>query len=778
MRRWSAAGACGPALAVALIALAAPASASAAITSVLSGQTISGNPIACSTQADGVRVCQGTDGGATTLTDTRLKSFDGVPLALYVILPPAPASGTDGHYPLVVQSHGWGSQATGPNNTEYFGPTGDAWAKDGYAVVELTARGWGDSCGSAQSRLVSPTACQKGYLRLDDDRYEVRDIQNAAGLLVDEGVVDPNRIGVTGESYGGGVSLQLATLKDRVMNADGSFSPWRSPGGTPLHVAAAAPVIPWSDLVNSLLPNGRTLDFQVTSPTADLSPIGVSKQSFVAGLYALGLESGFYSAPGTDSSADLTTWNTLINAGEPYDTNPQDQATVNQIQRFHSAYYLLDGASGDAREAPSPLLIANGFTDDLFPVDEGVRYYNLDRSLYPTDPVGLDDFDFGHMRGQNKPADVAGLSARIQEFFDHYVKGTGAQPPLGATALTQTCPKTATSGGPFSAPTWAALHPGEVDFSSAPAHTILSSAGNPTIAQRVDPITGGGACATVSSTDQGAGVATYRLPAVTGGGYTLLGAATVTADLNVTGTFAYVAERLWDVDPATGTQTLVARGLYRINSTSPNGVQLFQLHPGAWHFAPGHIPKLELLGQDPPYARTSNGTFSISVSALHLQLPVHDTPGAPGTSSAVVKFHTPGLPSTARCNTRPASRIAKRRAHASRHGLVLSGTASATRCAHASSAIKRKEGVAHVFVIVYRPASRGRCSFLNSKGRLTRPRACQRTIEFRARGTSHWSLRLRMPIPSGRYFVRIDAVDGFHHHQRHSGVSVLKLRVR
>src|SRR5450755_471044 len=88
MRRWSAAGACGPALAVALIALAAPASASAAITSVLSGQTISGNPIACSTQADGVRVCQGTDGGATTLTDTRLRSFDGVPLALYVILPP------------------------------------------------------------------------------------------------------------------------------------------------------------------------------------------------------------------------------------------------------------------------------------------------------------------------------------------------------------------------------------------------------------------------------------------------------------------------------------------------------------------------------------------------------------------------------------------------------------------------------------------------------------------------------------------------------------------
>ena len=59
--------------------------------------------------------------------------------------------------------------------------------------------------------------------------------------------MDPARIGATGESYGGGVSLELATLKDRVMNADGTLSPWQSPAGTPLHISAAAPVIPWSD---------------------------------------------------------------------------------------------------------------------------------------------------------------------------------------------------------------------------------------------------------------------------------------------------------------------------------------------------------------------------------------------------------------------------------------------------------------------------------------------------------------------------------------------------
>jgi hypothetical protein len=34
----------------------------------------------------------------------------------------------------------------------------------------------------------------------------------------------------------------------------------------------------------------------------------------------------------------------------------------------------------------------------------------------------------------------------------------------------------------------------------------------------------------------------------------------VTADLNVTGEFAYIAARLVDVDPGTNTKTLVARG--------------------------------------------------------------------------------------------------------------------------------------------------------------------------------------------------------------------------
>jgi X-Pro dipeptidyl-peptidase (S15 family) len=758
------------------LAAAAPGSAVAAtITSVLGGQTVSGGAIACVAQSDGVRVCHGTySAGVTPGPDTRLKSFDGTPLGVYMILPPAPSTGADGGYPLMVQSHGYGQQAGGPSNSQYLGPTADAWARDGYAVLQLTARGFGDSCGSAASRLADPSGCLNGYIRLDDDRYEVRDIQYAIGLLVDAGIVDGKRIGLTGESYGGGVSLQLATLKDRIMNADGSLSPWRSPKGTPLRIAAAAPVIPWSDLVYSLVPNGRTLEDRITSPTADLSPIGVEKQSFVSALFALGSESGYYAPAGSNPQADVTTWYGSLNAGEPYDTNSEDQSIVAQIARYHSAYYLLDGAYGTAKEAPAPLLIANGFTDDLFPVDEAVRYYNLERSLYPSDPIGLFDFDGGHMRGQNKPAELALLTSHIQAFFDHYVKGTGAAPRLGATALTQTCPASAPAGGPFAAPTWSALHPGEVDYSSSAAQTILSGSGSATISAAIDPIAGQGACASVSAADQGAGVATYRLPAATGNGYTLLGAPTVSADLSATGTFPMIAERLWDVNPTSNTETLVARGVYRITSSGP---QVFQLHPGAWHFAVGHIPKLELLSQDSPYARTSNGKFSISVSALALALPVHDVPGAPGTPPIVTK-PPPHRAGGGGCTAHPSSRIDRHRLRATRHGLIVSGTAIEKPCAQASAAGRRRERVRAVYITVYRSLGHGRCRFLLRSGHLSAVRSCASPIVFRARGTGHWKLRLKQRLPRGRYFVRSDAVDGLHRHQRRSGASVARLRIR
>src|SRR5262249_45288854 len=191
-------------------------------------------------------------------------------------------------------------------------------------------------------------------------------------------------------------------------------------------------------------------------PSDDLSPIGVAKQSYLAGLFATGLLSGYYAPAGVDPSADLQRWFALVSAGEPYDPVVAG-AVAEELAQNHSAYYLSTG------HRPAPILIANGFTDDLFPVAEALRYANG----HPGARIAQLHFDFGHPRGTNKAADVAHLNDRIVDWFDRYVAGKRVKTLKGVEVLTQTCPASAPSGGPFQARDWKAIHPGEVRFADA-----------------------------------------------------------------------------------------------------------------------------------------------------------------------------------------------------------------------------------------------------------------------------------------------------------------------
>ena len=549
--------------------------------------------------SEGVRFCEGS-------VATRVQTWDGVPLDVNVTLPAKRSK----NLPLVIQLHGWSGSKSGLSSSK-------EWAEDGYAVLNYSARGFGQSCGSLASRTAAPAACAKGWVHLGDSRYEARDSQYLAGLLADQGIVAPRRIGATGGSYGGGQSLTLATLRDRVRLKSGKYVTWRSPKGKRMAIAAAAPQIPWSDLVAALTPNGGTLDTAVTGPTDDLSPVGIMKLSYQNILYGSGMATGYYAPKGADPSADLIGWFEAESAGEPYDSNPYIRSLSREIARNHSPYYLKMSVP------PAPTLISNGFTDDLFPADEAVRYANKVFSKYPRAKIAQLHFDYGHPRGQGKEADTALLNRRIHDWFDHYVKGERVKVLRGAEALTQTCPRDAPSGGPFRARTWDALSPGEVRYSSAGAKTVLSSSGSQAVSRAIDPITGQGACASTPAADE-AGTATYRLPAATGKGFTLLGSPAVRARFAVTGRDPALAMRLWDVAPGGATQTLVARGLYRPRKGSR---QVFQLHPNGWRFEAGHVPKLEFVGRDNPYGRPSNFEWSIAISGLELRLPVHDKPG-------------------------------------------------------------------------------------------------------------------------------------------------------
>ncbi len=228
------------------------------------------------------------------------------------------------------------------------------WAERGYAVLTYTARGFRESCGSASSRAADPEGCAKGWIRLADARYEVRDTQYLASLLADQGIADPQRIGATGASYGGGQSLALATLVDRVMLPDGTLVPWKSPGGLDMRIAATAPIVPWSDLVYSLTPNGSTLDYVLTGRNDSLAPVGVKKESYVDGLFASGETNGYYAPPGLDPDADLRTWFARLSAGEPYDGDPLVMDALDELATHHSPYQLYL----DHKRQPAPLCAA------------------------------------------------------------------------------------------------------------------------------------------------------------------------------------------------------------------------------------------------------------------------------------------------------------------------------------------------------------------------------------------------------------------------------------
>ncbi len=361
--------------------------------------SVFGGDVACAVQADqgGVRLCSG-----------ETATFDGTKLDVNVILPPQDQG--DGPFPAIGTFHGWGGSKIGLNDR-----TRD-WANRGYAVFSMSDRGWGQSCGAVDPERANPTVCGEGFNHLMDTRFEVRDAQHLFGRLADENIVIGDRIGVTGPSYGGGISMALAALRNRVMMPDDSLVPWTSPDGKPMQIAVAAPEIPWTDLAYSLMPNGRTLDYVADSPYLGPdgeAPIGVLKQSFVAALYGVGLASSNYAPPGTEPDADLTRWYALVNGGEPYDANPESQDLVDEITSHHSSYYIPRatgyGAEG-SQTAPAPLLISNGWTDDLFPPDEAIRFYNRTRSEFPANDISLFFLDYGHMRGQNRDTEVGPAS--------------------------------------------------------------------------------------------------------------------------------------------------------------------------------------------------------------------------------------------------------------------------------------------------------------------------------------------------------------------------------
>ncbi|MFI6574292.1 CocE/NonD family hydrolase [Nocardiopsis sp. NPDC050513] len=153
--------------------------------------------------------------GATVSYET-IVSHDGTELGAKVITP----TGVQGPHPLLVMPSAWGT-----NNLLYVGAAYRLAYESGYQVVSYTSRGFWDSGGEVQ--IAGP-----------EDRADASAVIDWALANTD---ADPERIGMAGISYGGGISMLTAAEDDRVR--------------------AVAAMSGWTDLVPSLYPN-ETIDMQ------------------------------------------------------------------------------------------------------------------------------------------------------------------------------------------------------------------------------------------------------------------------------------------------------------------------------------------------------------------------------------------------------------------------------------------------------------------------------------------------------------------------------------
>ena len=530
------------------------------------------------TPQDGVLFCP------TSSDAQRVKTFDGVPLDVDVTLP---ASGVGRPLPTIVMLHGFPGTKQSFESTTPAPPgvgllyhyNNNFFAKRGYAVVNYSARGFGRSCGEADSR--THPGCDRGWFHLADQRFEMRDAQTLLGKLVDQGITDPNRIGVTGVSYGGGSSLQLAYLRDRIRELDGDLVPWRSPAGRRLSIAAAYPRWGWSDLLYSLVPNGRFHDFGVGDEDESLEPIGVAKKSLVDALYFGGVAVGYLAPRGADPTADVATWRDVLEAGKPY--GRRVTAIARQVHTYKSAVTLPG--------RPAPLLIMDGFTDPAFSASEALRTYDQLRAWDDPPYVSLQLGDLGHFRAGNNFEMYRDFADDGTAFLAHYLKGTDAGGPRAGSVKVygQGCPKGTLGPGPIESTSFRRVARGELRLHLDRERALRN--GSDAVAKFFDPVPNSDPCSTVPLD-----AAPPRI-AATSPGFTLAGLTGVRADVDNAGSYAQIDARLLDVFDRR--ERLIDYGTYRLLPGQSGRID-FQLAGNVYRFARGHVVRLELVKRNAP----------------------------------------------------------------------------------------------------------------------------------------------------------------------------------
>ena len=594
-------------------------------------------------------------------------------------------------YPLVVMMHGccsgnktsWEGSTIDPGGKENWHYNNAWFASRGYVVVTYTSRGF----VGPQVPPNTDGPGSTGETQLDSNRFEINDYQHLAGQIADAGdllpgagtvTIDPSRVVPTGGSYGGGFSWLALTDPT-----------WQSPLGEEMQVAAVGTKYGWTNLAESLVPNGADMrdSLPTTDKTAAAQPFGNPKRSINAALYASGVAPAINH---TTFPADIAAAQACLTSSDPFETNPLCATTRDQtLPRFldeRSAYFQNDffAGLGGGTVDPVPVFSAGTFTDQLFPAAEHRRMVERLKSVSPGYPVQEYYGDYNHFvqnkrkewadlcgadrhvcryddyPGGNLNADPPtlvntpdaqsgrGVTTRLNRFIDHYAKppanpSQGA-PSLDVTGSIQVCPQNAAdlgaapdeAGPRFTAATFDGLAPHSFTVEATGSQSTTNVTAPNQHATNADPVVNstdnGGACPEETS-PAGPGVATYDSQALPSD-KTMVGRTRVTMPHTgmATGTNnIQLNARLYDVYP-NGKQVLVDRGARRV--TNPNQTSILDLHGNGWRFEEGHKIRIEIAQNDDPYIKPSNQASSLTFSGARLDIPVREAPAGSGTGDS------------------------------------------------------------------------------------------------------------------------------------------------
>ncbi len=304
-----------------------------------------------------------------TIRNVRIPVLDGPRGNQHVLLDASfflPAG--SGRVPAVLLAHGFGETKNAVR------PQAESLARDGFAVLTWSARGFGASTGQ---------------IGLDSPDYEVKDVEQLVTWLARQPRVlldhpgDP-RVGITGASYGGGISLLAAAYDHRI--------------------DAVVAQSTWNNLATALFPNGAA------GGPAD----GVFKRQWAGLLFTQG-SVGFGAAgqgqPGQALVPGRAGQSVLCGRFQPQICAIYQQvAALGRPTPQAVSLLLRSSPASVAGRMRAPTLLIQGEHDSLFGLDQAnANYQALHRNGAPVDMVW---FAGGHDGGDQESARVNSLTAQ------------------------------------------------------------------------------------------------------------------------------------------------------------------------------------------------------------------------------------------------------------------------------------------------------------------------------------------------------------------------------